>query len=75
MVEDSGCGIDSTDLEHIFDRFYMADDSRKQNNEGQGIGLAIVKSIVKAHDGTVSVSSSVNLGTRFIIQLPLANTK
>lgn len=75
IVEDSGCGIDSTDLEHIFDRFYMADDSRKQNNEGQGIGLAIVKSIVKAHDGTVSVSSTVNLGTRFIIQLPLANTK
>ena len=60
-------------LEHIFKRFVQCDKSFTRANEGSGIGLSIVKSIVEAHDGNISVESKLNKGSKFIIKLPNKN--
>jgi signal transduction histidine kinase len=72
-VADSGTGIGSEDLPHIFHRFYRADRSRSRNRGGAGLGLAIVKWIAEAHGGQVAVESSPGVGSRFTILLPLAD--
>lgn len=71
IVEDNGYGIPPEDLPYIFERFYRADPSRNRQTGGSGIGLAIVKAIVEAHDGSVEVESTVNAGTKFIVTLPM----
>jgi len=68
-VSDTGNGIAAEDLPHIFDRFYRGDKSRQQNGES-GLGLAIARSIVEAHGGSISVESRVGTGTSFTITLP-----
>ncbi|MFS0722568.1 ATP-binding protein [Paenibacillus sp. 1P07SE] len=68
-IQDSGPGIPEQDLPHIFERFYRTG-RHADTRQGSGIGLAIVKEIVDAHDGTISVESTVGVGTRFIIELP-----
>jgi two-component system sensor histidine kinase BaeS len=70
-VRDTGAGISSEDLPHIFDRFYRADHSRYQKDGESGLGLAIAKSIVEVHLGTISVESTLGAGTTFTIQLPV----
>src|SRR5699024_5628938 len=71
-IEDSGSGISEEDLSFIFERFYKADKSRTRNKKkkGTGLGLAIVKNIVQAHDGIVSVKSKVEVGTTFSFKMP-----
>lgn len=69
-IEDNGAGIPEDEIPYIFERFYRADKSRNRMTGGSGIGLAIVKSIVKAHDGTVIVESRLNKGSCFMIMLP-----
>ncbi|HEY5585850.1 MAG TPA: HAMP domain-containing sensor histidine kinase [Ruminiclostridium sp.] len=69
-VKDTGMGIPPKDLPHIFERFYRADKSRNRMTGGTGIGLAIVKAIVEAHKGSVTVKSDLNKGTEFIVILP-----
>lgn len=69
-VRDTGSGISPEDLPHIFERFYRADRSRNRLTGGAGIGLAITKAIIEAHNGTISVSSEVDRGTDFKITLP-----
>ncbi|STB72502.1 sensor kinase CusS [Citrobacter koseri] len=68
-VENPGAPIAPEHLPRLFDRFYRVDPSRQRKGEGSGIGLAIVKSIVIAHQGTVSVTSDLR-ATRFILTLP-----
>ncbi|MBU4541599.1 MAG: cell wall metabolism sensor histidine kinase WalK [Firmicutes bacterium] len=70
QVKDNGVGIGEEDLPFIFERFYRADKSRNRMTGGTGIGLAIVKSIVGAHGGTVDVESRLNEGSCFTITLP-----
>lgn len=70
IVEDQGCGIPETDLPFIFERFYRADRSRNRKTGGAGIGLTIVKAIVHAHNGTISVESQEGRGSRFTVVLP-----
>lgn len=65
-VEDNGPGIKAGDEAHIFDRFYQSDSSHKE--EGNGLGLALVKQIVKAEGGQVTVAN-MEKGCRFTIQL------
>ena len=71
-VSDNGQGITADDLPYIFDRFYRAEKSRTENGES-GLGLPIVKSIVEAHGGAVTVRSQPGRGTVFSIVLPAAS--
>ncbi len=69
QVRDTGSGIAAADLPYIFHRFYRGDRSRQQNGES-GLGLAIAKSIVEAHGGTITAESTPGVGTTFTITLP-----
>ena len=69
-VSDDGVGVQEADLPHIFERFYRADTSRTRATGGSGLGLAIVKTIVEAHQGAITVESTVGEGTSFRIVLP-----
>ena len=69
VVRDTGIGIDKDSIEHIFDKFYQGDTSRK--SEGNGLGLAIVSRIVKLCAGTISVEAAPGEGSVFTVCLPL----
>lgn len=69
-VQDTGEGIATEDIRHIFDRFYRGEKSRSRYLGGAGLGLAIAKGIVEAHHGTIGVESSIGHGTRFYFSLP-----
>lgn len=69
-ISDSGPGIASTDLPHVFERFYRADKSRLRDSHGSGLGLAIARSIIEAHGGRIWVESLVGHGSQFYIALP-----
>lgn len=73
-VADSGIGIDPSDLKHIFKRFWRADKSRSRATGGTGIGLAIVRELVIAHDGTIDVESAPGRGSRFRVSFPPSST-
>ena len=67
-IKDTGIGIKEEDLPHIFERFYRVDKSRNRKVEGTGLGLSIVKRIVMKYKGEISVKSTYNVGTEFIIK-------
>ncbi len=71
IVQDNGIGIDEENLSKIFDKFMQIDNGLTRQNEGSGIGLSVVKSFVKLHDGTINVDSKLGKGTSFIITLPI----
>lgn len=73
-VRDTGLGISSADLPHIFERFYRADPSRSMV-EGNGLGLAIAKWIAEIHGALVTVSSLEYSGTTFLVAFPSLLTK
>lgn len=68
--KDYGIGITQDNLEYIFDRFYRAKDTQHHNHSGSGLGLSIVKELVEAHQGTISVSSVEHEYTSFVVVLP-----
>ena len=70
-IQDNGIGIAEADLPHIFDRFYRVQADRSRNTGGTGLGLAIVRAIVQAHHGSIQVDSKLDLGTTFIVRLPI----
>jgi len=70
-VRDQGAGITPEHLEHLFDRFYRADESRSRIEGGAGLGLAISKRIVEAHDGVIEVESRPGEGACFRFYLPI----
>jgi heavy metal sensor kinase len=70
-VRDTGIGISQDDIKHIFDRFYQADESRKRTGDSSGLGLSIAKWIVEAHHGSIRVESEVEVGSTFMVDLPL----
>ncbi len=74
-VTDNGEGIRPEDLPHVFERFYRGEKSRSRTTGGAGLGLAIAQGIVEAHQGTITVQSQPNRGTRFTFTLPQAQLK
>jgi len=70
-VCDQGPGIDTEHLPNLFDRFYRADDARTRDAGGAGLGLAICKRIIEAHEGRIEVESKPGRGALFRIVLPL----
>jgi signal transduction histidine kinase len=68
-VTDTGCGIHSDELQSVFERFYRTQ-SADPKNRGAGLGLAITKSLVELHGGTIGVESQIGEGSRFFFTLP-----
>ncbi len=64
-VADNGIGIDEDSLDRLFERFYRVDKNRSRNIGGTGLGLAIVKHIIEAHDQTINVRSTKDVGSTF----------
>jgi signal transduction histidine kinase len=73
QVEDTGIGIASEHLSHLGERFYRVDKARSREAGGTGLGLSIVRSIVRAHGGTLRLSSIPEQGTTVTLTLPLAH--
>ena len=71
QVNNTGTPIPSSDLPHIFDRFWRADEARTSGAGGYGLGLSIARSIVEEHGGTLSAQSSAEHGTTFTAKFPI----
>ena len=69
-VEDTGHGIEPEHIPHLFERFYRTDWARAKDAAGTGLGLPIVKEIMEAHGGSISVTSQVLTGSVFTLRLP-----
>jgi len=67
-VEDRGIGIPEDQLSRIFEQFYRIE--QKESISGTGLGLTVVKEIIEAHHGSISVISEIGKGSRFTVRLP-----
>jgi signal transduction histidine kinase len=70
-IEDTGHGIEPDQLPHLFERFYRTDRARARDSGGTGLGLPIVKEIIEAHGGRITVESKVGTGSVFTLWLPI----
>ena len=75
IIEDTGIGIPKEELPYIFDRFYRVDKARARETGGSGLGLSIVKSIIRLHDGKIYAESEIDAGTKFTVILPKGISK
>jgi heavy metal sensor kinase len=73
-IRDSGIGIPEKDLPYIFERFYRVDQARTRESGGAGLGLAIARTFVDLHGGSINAESKLGLGTAILIRLPVAKT-
>ncbi len=71
IIEDTGIGIPEEHFDRLFERFYRVDRSRSKEVGGTGLGLAIVKHVLRNLGGTIDLKSEVNVGTTFLITIPL----
>ncbi|MGA2490442.1 MAG: hybrid sensor histidine kinase/response regulator [Anaerolineales bacterium] len=71
-IKDCGVGISPEDLPHVFDGFYRGK-SGQEMATGHGIGLAVARQIVEAHNGSIAIESELGKGTTFLVSLPIAN--
>lgn len=73
-VTDTGCGIDASEVDKIFDRFYQTEQMNSMDTgTGTGIGLALTKGIVELHHGSITVESRLGEGTSFVVRLKLGS--
>jgi signal transduction histidine kinase len=70
VVEDTGIGISKNDQKRLFERFYRVQGARSRTHEGTGIGLALIKELVKMHCGSIEVQSEVDHGSKFTVLIP-----
>jgi len=70
-VKDTGIGIPDDKMQLIFERFGQVDKTLSRNNEGSGIGLSLVKSLISMNSGTINVKSEYGVGSEFIINSPV----
>jgi diguanylate cyclase (GGDEF)-like protein len=70
FVTDTGIGIPEIDLPFIFDRFQQVDGTMTRERDGTGIGLSLVKELVELHGGSITVSSEIGSGSKFVVTLP-----
>lgn len=73
-VKDSGIGISKDKQKMIFERFKQVDNLLSRKNEGSGIGLNLIKSLIEMHQGTIQVNSEELLGSEFIVEMPINKT-
>lgn len=74
-VADTGVGIPEDAIPHLFERFYRVDKARSRKSGGSGLGLSIVQSLVERNGGTISVSSTPNIGSVFTVTFPVFDTE
>lgn len=74
-IEDTGIGIPEEDVDRIFERFYLVNKARTRKEGGTGLGLSIVKHIILNHKGKIKVESKIDVGTKFLIKLPIVQNK
>ena len=67
VIEDTGCGISKEIQENIFNPFF----STKKDGKGTGLGLSICEGLIRGHGGEISLDTTAELGSRFIIKLPI----
>ena len=72
-VRDTGVGIPADHLPRVFERFHRVPNARSRTYEGTGIGLALVKELVRYHAGTIDVESAEGKGTTFVVRLPFGS--
>ncbi|QCX26870.1 sensor histidine kinase [Nocardioides jishulii] len=70
-VSDTGIGIPEGEQDHLFERFFRATSARERAIQGSGLGLAIARALVQSHGGGIEVQSQVDVGSTFVIRLPL----
>jgi signal transduction histidine kinase/ActR/RegA family two-component response regulator len=75
VVNDSGIGIDRVDIDKLFQPFTQLDTALNRQYNGTGLGLALVKGIVELHGGSVQVRSEIGIGSQFIVDLPIPQSK
>lgn len=71
QVEDDGDGIPESDRSRVFERFVRLDASRDRSSGGSGLGLSIVREVVRGHGGTVEITDSPLGGARLVVTLPV----
>ena len=74
-IKNSGTGISNQDIHYVFDKFYKTDKSRSIDKKGLGLGLYIVKKIVKLHNGDINVKSKIGEYTQFNLYIPKKQNK
>lgn len=74
QVKDTGIGIRTDQIPHLFERFRQAEGSANRSYEGSGLGLALAKELVELHGGTIAVESNYGEGSAFMVWLPLGNS-
>lgn len=72
-VTDTGVGISEHELPHLFDRFFQARNQDHAKAGGTGIGLALTSELIKAMGGTIRAESKLNMGTKFLVKLPITH--
>jgi signal transduction histidine kinase len=75
VIRDSGIGIAAGEIPKLFDKFYQATNASATHAKGTGLGLALVKAFVEGHGGTISVASTLGVGSIFTVELPLADIR
>ncbi len=74
-VRDTGIGIAPDQISKVFDRFWRANKARSRRQGGTGLGLAISQAIAKSHNGKISVTSELNIGSCFLVRIPILESK